>query len=573
MKNTIAIVFALATLSISAQEQTSQIIVTNLSDKLRTRVTIDRSTGMDIRRLNLDSIHADKHKSRHTDVRKINVNVPSVRKVIMARPLLAKDDDGKVSRVDNIYIDTHDIKTINAQSVLMPINRLTTKNMLVQDLRPIVFHINDGKLSLANIGNIGVQSISLLPIAVNSIDIANLGISQIEVKKLYSSLVSVQKLQPYAIVVDNASRKCPVIVIDSSNFHVDVTEDTYAELAEMKLIYSFEQDYNESIKTEAKLNDIRRLDRKTYIKWINLLNEHKSSNIELIKNKEYNKVIGEAWIYQNKYSNADRENMQKNLAFFKEHGYNAVLVRFDCTEDKQQLVSLLDDIAGAGFKVFAVYVGQDNLCPRWNPYIEPEVIDEYFQLVAPKCTAFLLNWRSTSNHVKILPIEFFNFICCTARKHNPHVLIYGEVYYGRIDPLRMTTLVYTVPNNATGIVINNMGYYGYNTTYIVNSLFASAVPNYRKLDKLGQVIGYGPYYCSRPEWNAHLSLDDEYKYKDNVEKAFKRTGYGTVTMSHDGVDDNYTSLTKLSPHWTNTTDNIIYDTKIWKAAKTSSIIK
>lgn len=105
--------------------------MTNLSDKLHTRVTIDQSTGVDIRRLNLDSIHADKHKSRHTDVRKIGVNAPSVRKVIMARPLFAKDDDGKVSHVDNMYIDTYDIKAINAQSVLMPINRLTTKNMLV----------------------------------------------------------------------------------------------------------------------------------------------------------------------------------------------------------------------------------------------------------------------------------------------------------------------------------------------------------------------------------------------------------------------------------------------------------
>ena len=102
----------------------------------------------------------------------------------------------------------------------------------------------------------------------------------------------------------------------------------------------------------------------------------------------------------------------------------------------------------------------------------------------------------------------------------------------------MTTLAYTAPENITGVVINNMGYYGYNITYIVNNLFTSAVPNYRKLDKIGQVIGYGPYYCSRPEHNMHLSLDDEYKYKESVEVAFKRTGYSTVTMSHDGVDDN-----------------------------------
>ena len=129
----------------------------------------------------------------------------------------------------------------------------------------------------------------------------------------------------------------------------------------------------------------------------------------------------------------------------------------------------------------------------------------------------------------------------------------------------MTTLVYTAPKNVTGIVINNMGYYGYNTTYIVNSLFATAVPNYRKMDKLGQVIGYGPYYCSRPDFNANLTVDQEYKYKADVEAAFNRTGYGTITMSHDGVDDNFTKI--VAGHSSekccyDTTDNILYDTKL-----------
>ena len=96
---------------------------------------------------------------------------------------------------------------------------------------------------------------------------------------------------------------------------------------------------------------------------------------------------------------------------------------------------MVDDISSAGFGVFGTYVGQDNLCPRWNPYIEPETIEEYFQALVPKMQGFLLNWRSTSNHVKILPVEFFNYLCATLRKFNSKILIYGEVYYGRIDPL------------------------------------------------------------------------------------------------------------------------------------------
>ena len=532
-----------------------KIIVTNLNDKLRTQVTIDNTTGMDIRRLNLDSIHADKHKSRYTTVKSLKIDVPTTRKVVMVKPLSTRDESGNKINVDNIYIDSFTIRKLDNKNII--VNSLTTKNMLINDLSPSVFYLNDGKLSLVGTKDRG-----------QSVDVSRLNLNPIEVKKLEANLLAVNKLKPTVINVTDSSGVTSIMMIDNSRFNAEITEDTYAELVEMKLIYNFEQDYNESLKTEVKLNDIRKLDRNMYIKWIKILVANKKCNIAYIKNKKLRKIIGEAWIYNNRYNFQTKENMLKNLDFFKSKGYGAVLVRFDCSEDKDKLIEMVDDIREAGFEVFGTYVGQDNLKPAWNPYIEPETIEEYISLLAPKFTGFLLNWRSTSNHVKILPIEYFNYICNTLRKANDKILIYGEVYYGNIDPLRMRTLIYTAPENVTGIVINNMGYYGYNTTYIVNSLFTSAVPGYRKIDKLGQVIGYGPYYSSRPEFNAHLNLDQEYKYKDNVETAFKRTGYGTITMSHDGVDDNFTSVIadpKDEKHYFDTTDNILYDIKIWKA--------
>lgn len=538
-----------------------KIIVTNLNDKLRTQVTIDNTTGMDIRRLNLDSIHADKHKSRYTTVKSLKIDVPTARKVVMVKPLSTRDESGNKINVDNIYIDSFTIRKLDNKNII--VNSLTTKNMLINDLSPSVFYLNDGKLSLVGTKDRG-----------QSVDVSRLNLKPIEVKKLEANLLAVNKLKPTVINVTDSSGVTSIMMIDNSRFNAEITEDTYAELVEMKLIYNFEQDYNESLKTEVKLNDIRKLDRNMYIKWIKILVANKKCNIAYIKNKKLRKIIGEAWIYNNRYNFQTKENMLKNLDFFKSKGYGAVLVRFDCSEDKDKLIEMVDDIRAAGFEVFGAYVGQDNLKPAWNPYIEPETIEEYISLLAPKFTGFLLNWRSTSNHVKILPIEYFNYICNTLRKANDKILIYGEVYYGNIDPLRMRTLIYTAPENVTGIVINNMGYYGYNTTYIVNSLFASAVPGYRKIDKLGQVIGYGPYYSSRPEFNAHLNLDQEYKYKDNVETAFKRTGYGTITMSHDGVDDNFTSVIadpKDEKHYFDTTDNILYDIKIWKALEKKAI--
>lgn len=600
MKTSTLILSFLLPVAAFAQEVTI-LTVTNLTDKLHTRIEYDKSTGMDIRRLNLDSIHADKHKSRHTTIKDMSIKPIGLRKVLMVKPLMTKDDEGKTVQAGDIYVNTYAVRKLDTKNMLIDGGK--TSNMLVKDLSPNVFYLNDGKLSLIgtksmSVNSLGVNSMSLdniRPFTINvagadvnnltvssicidggkisPLTISSLGLTSTEVKKLEANLLAITKLNPAIINVTDSSSVSSIMVIDNSQFKVDVTEETYAELAEMKLIYNFEQDYNESIKTEVKLNDVRQLDRKMYIKWINILAANKTTNIQMVKNRIRRKIVGEAWLYNNKYDASTKANMLKNLAFLKSKGYDHILVRFDCSEDIEKLSKMVDDIKEAGFGVFMCYVGQDNLQPRWNPFIDPETIEAYFKEIAPKCAGMLLNWRSTSNHVKILPIEFFNYVCNTVRKYNDQILIYGEVYYGRIDPLRMTTLIYTSPANITGLVINNMGYYGYNTTYIVNNLFATSVPDYKKLDKLGQVIGAGPYYCSRAEFDMHLTLDQEYNYKDKVETAFRRTGHGTVTMLHDGVDDNQTSLVAEpgSNLWHDTMDNILYDTKIWKELEAKAV--
>lgn len=600
MKTSTLILSFLLPVAAFAQEVTI-LTVTNLTDKLHTRIEYDKSTGMDIRRLNLDSIHADKHKSRHTTIKDMSIKPIGLRKVLMVKPLMTKDDEGKTVQAGDIYVNTYAVRKLDTKNMLIDGGK--TSNMLVKDLSPNVFYLNDGKLSLIgtksmSVNSLGVNSMSLdniRPFTINvagadvnnltvssicidggkisPLTISSLGLTSTEVKKLEANLLAITKLNPTIINVTDSSSVSSIMVIDNSQFKVDVTEETYAELAEMKLIYNFEQDYNESIKTEVKLNDVRQLDRKMYIKWINILAANKTTNIQMVKNRIRRKIVGEAWLYNNKYDASTKANMLKNLAFLKSKGYDHILVRFDCSEDIEKLSKMVDDIKEAGFGVFMCYVGQDNLQPRWNPFIDPETIEAYFKEIAPKCAGMLLNWRSTSNHVKILPIEFFNYVCNTVRKYNDQILIYGEVYYGRIDPLRMTTLIYTSPANITGLVINNMGYYGYNTTYIVNNLFATSVPDYKKLDKLGQVIGAGPYYCSRAEFDMHLTLDQEYNYKDKVETAFRRTGHGTVTMLHDGVDDNQTSLVAEpgSNLWHDTMDNILYDTKIWKELEAKAV--
>lgn len=540
MKTLYSLLAVVPLLAFGDVENNNSTTTTNLSDKLNTEIIYDRSSGIDIRRLNLDSIHTDKHKSRHASVRSINVDVRQPKKILLVHPLLEKDESGKYSHKRGRYVNVNDIKCGHIKKNMI-IDPMLTSDILITDLNPAIIKLDGPSVTSTKINGMSIESLiknySLMPM--------NTDVTKID--------------------IINMSKSIPMVTVDASRYSVDVSDKTFAELKEMKLIYRFEDSYKRgSIKQSAMIDDIRKLQKELYIKWIDILSSNKTCNISYIKNKIKRKIAGEAWIYNKMYGENDRQNMLSNLQFLKSKGYDSVLVRFSCNEDKTQLIQMIDDIKAAGFNIFSTYVGKDGRNPSWNPYIDPVTLESYIVDIAPKCIGFMLNWRGTSSHVKILPNEFFNYMCNTVRKHNSNILIYGEIYYGTIGALKMIALVYTVPQNVTGVVINNMGYNGCNIQYIVKTMFASHVPGYKRLDKIGQVIGISPYYCSKPERDMHLSIEDEYKYKKAIEDEFWMYGCGTVTMIHDGIDDNYTWVA-ASPTCQNkcdTTDNIVYDKKL-----------
>jgi hypothetical protein len=215
------------------------------------------------------------------------------------------------------------------------------------------------------------------------------------------------------------------------------------------------------------------------------MSKYKNLNIDFIQNKNRYRIIGEARIEKRGYDNDVKMNMLKNIDVLKKHGYDTVLVRFNCDDDINLVTNMIHDIKTTGMRVYSIYVGLDNRKPiQWNPFVKPSIIEDYIKKIAPLSDGWLLNWRSTSAHVKLLPKEFYNFICSTVRKYNKTCLIYGEIYYGKIDPLRTTALMYNIPENITGVVINNMGFSNYNHVYIINKLFAKIVPNYKNIDKI-----------------------------------------------------------------------------------------
>jgi hypothetical protein len=64
-----------------------------------------------------------------------------------------------------------------------------------------------------------------------------------------------------------------------------------------------------------------------------------------------------------------------------------------------------------------------------------------------------------------------------------------------------------------------------------------------------------------------MTIEKEYETKLSIEKKLKLLGVKTLTLLHDGVDDDYTSIIadpNDEKHWNDTTDNLLYDTTLTK---------
>lgn len=545
MKNLLfCILIGMLTFQISAQEkiETTNIdplIETNLTDNLKTKVRFRKSRNIDINRLTRLSRITDLHKRRRLRMSKnMELSDMTVSEVLEAKKLSYNDQSFMLTKY----------------GVLNP---LVSTNIYISKLSP--FSVNKSSNSLLNLiqlYDLNVQSLTDSNIKLSESSrylLSSIKCVEFDVSSLYLNDLDVQFIQTADMSATDTTIDNSVYIIDNSKFDIIITEKHLKELSDATFAYRFERDNDFN---EAYLKDLKNLDKEDYFKWIQLMYEHSSLNIEFIKSKKTYKIISEARIENGWYDDYVKSRMFQNISVLKKNGYDTVLVRFNCEQELSQIVELINDIKSTGMRVYSVYVGLDNQKPTaWNPFVKPEILENYISQIAPISDGWLLNWRCTSQHVKLLPKKFWNYMCATIRKYNSQCLIYGEIYYGQIDPLRIKALMYNIPENISGVVINNMGYYGYNHQFIVNRFFTKNVPNYRKLDKLAQVIGYRPYYASKD--NLYLDIHKEYQYKKAIEKNFSRVRCGTVTLLHDGVDDNY-----VDDGTYQTQDNILYDVKI-----------
>ena len=569
---------------------------TNLNDRFHTQIIYDKDSSIDIRQLEIKSINVDNYTVTNTalswkkpkrlkvqQVRNISLDRTNIKVlnsmsndiwIAKLRPMASKKDSDNYkglvykglsvastnyadANVEKLIIDSYKLASFDIDKV--KINDFSADKSILPALSLLLLDVQGKKTYYDN----RINPLNFVTLSPNAITVATVGIDDLTTVKLD---------QPKHIdVTDRNSTK--VLVVDNSKFNVYWSADTYAELEQMHKSYQYGQSYGGV--SSPRMKDFEKLVRQNgnwslYYKWLNKLLANKTLEIQQIKAQGQFKIIGEAWIYSNRWNEAVKNQFIRNLQWTKNKGYDSVLVRFDCTENLTNMLELVQTIKDNNMKVFSTYVGEDNTRPRWNPYIDPDILEPFFKSVAAKSDGYILGWRETSTHVRLLPNEFFNYLCSLAREANPNVLIYGEIYYGvTSSSAGRRALYYNIPNNITGVIVQNMGFAGYNYGYIVQRLFKNIIPNWKTYDKVFQVIGIGPYYRTKTGHNGAyvegLTLEDEYKAKAEIENAFKMYGGKTITMIHDGVDDNYTFYIADPTdqnHWNNTTDNLLYDTTL-----------
>lgn len=103
----------------------------------------------------MDSIHADKHKSRHTSVQTIKIDVKKPKQIVLVQPLLEKDESGRYSHKHRKYVDMNAMKhgRIDKRMIIDPI---LTDDILVSSLCPATIKLDGHSLTSMKINDMPI---------------------------------------------------------------------------------------------------------------------------------------------------------------------------------------------------------------------------------------------------------------------------------------------------------------------------------------------------------------------------------------------------------------------------------
>ena len=225
-------------------------------------------------------------------------------------------------------------------------------------------------------------------------------------------------------------------------------------------------------------------------------------------------------------TSAEEAILDQNLTFYKNKGFNAVLLTFDCSEDLLQLLALQAKIHKLGFATWIAYSNLDDL--NLSVFEDPDKLQRYFAVLGENADGMLLGWRRTSAHLFLMDEHYAQFIYEAASSANPDLKILGESYVGETAKVGPHQMILTVnnPRWISGTVLAGVGFSQVNAQGALNGVFSPV----KNLPRVAIVVGDQPYYLTTNK-NA-LNFEQNFECKLRIEKEFRDAGCAGTIVCH-----------------------------------------
>ena len=232
---------------------------------------------------------------------------------------------------------------------------------------------------------------------------------------------------------------------------------------------------------------------------------------------------------------AERDNLLAELAYFKGLGYNTVLAVWE-GENTYGLSEQIAIVKAMGFKVFFTYGTRERLEDKI--FIEPAKYASGLATLAGQCDGYLVGWRRTSLHLFKADSKFIAYSVNAVRQGNSTIPVFGEIYRGyagsknKDGSENMNELCVNIPANASGAFVINFGYQGVRPDGVLKLARAST-----DVPLIALIVGERPYYMTT--YDNHKSKVENRTIIDGIEKRFKKFDFGTATLAGDGSNEIY----------------------------------
>jgi len=222
---------------------------------------------------------------------------------------------------------------------------------------------------------------------------------------------------------------------------------------------------------------------------------------------------------------ASEKNQLDELAWFKERGFNGVLLVWK-GEPINKLCLIARALKQDGWVVAVTYGPEET--SDTEIYVDPAIYYDMCSMMLPYCDFVIPVWRkATTHHLKINGNIYHNILSGIIREVAPNIPIIGETYTGisKDGLLEMQSSEFT---GMAGTLVFNASYNNMSSDKMIELLNINKIPN----PFIFCVVGPQPYW----EWypGVHISPNEAIEYNIVKGKELNSLGHGALVLAGGG---------------------------------------